>query len=297
DAPDAARLAPRVSRVHRPKGGCRELHREASGAGRRHPALHPGRPRRGDAPRFSADRLRPRDRLPQHGLAAHRWRNGAFGSPRDAARSHAGNLPSGDRRHPALLVTAADPLFSPNIPVMHATTHTPPASAVVHPLIVGRRRGFTLDELLTVIAIIGILAAIIIPVVGKVRQSARVTQSVANLRGIGQAVLLYAGENRHTLPPLVDLSESGGFGSQYWSRTIEPYLEPAVDGGWRDLNNRAFRQSPALVSPLLEDGRHHAIGDYGANRDVIQHPNSAPRRLSEITRPGNTVMVAAAETR
>ncbi len=160
-----------------------------------------------------------------------------------------------------------------------------------------RRRGFTLVELLTVIAIIGILAAIVIPVVGKARKSARTTQSIANLRSIAQGVLLFTGENRRILPQLVDLNETGGFGQRHWSRVIEPYIAPASVGGWTDLYNRTYRQSPTLVSPLLENGQHHSIGDYGANRDVLTHPNSAPRPLVEITRPSRTVMVAAAETR
>lgn len=59
---------------------------------------------------------------------------------------------------------------------------------------------FTLIELLTVIAIIGILAAIIIPTVGKVRNSARAAQCVSNLRQINNAIHLYAQDNRERLP-------------------------------------------------------------------------------------------------
>lgn len=63
-----------------------------------------------------------------------------------------------------------------------------------------RRAAFTLTELLTVIAIIGVLAAILIPVIGKVRQSARQSSCASNLRQIGTAILAFTGEHKNWLP-------------------------------------------------------------------------------------------------
>ncbi|HWA10722.1 MAG TPA: prepilin-type N-terminal cleavage/methylation domain-containing protein [Opitutaceae bacterium] len=63
-----------------------------------------------------------------------------------------------------------------------------------------RLSAFTLIELLTVIAIIGILAAIIIPTVGKVRETAQRTVDANNLREIVKAAMIYAGDNNDRLP-------------------------------------------------------------------------------------------------
>ncbi len=63
-----------------------------------------------------------------------------------------------------------------------------------------RSVGFTLVELLTVIAIIGILAAIIIPTLGSVREKAQRAVDANNLREILKAAQLYAADHQDRLP-------------------------------------------------------------------------------------------------
>jgi len=61
-----------------------------------------------------------------------------------------------------------------------------------------RNRAFTLIELLVVIAIVAILAAILFPVFQQVRNKARNTQDMSNLRQIGLAAQMYVGDADET---------------------------------------------------------------------------------------------------
>lgn len=62
------------------------------------------------------------------------------------------------------------------------------------------RRAFTLVELLTVVAIIGVLAAILIPTVGNMRKSTMRAECASNLRQISNAAGLYAQDNKGHYP-------------------------------------------------------------------------------------------------
>jgi prepilin-type N-terminal cleavage/methylation domain-containing protein len=62
------------------------------------------------------------------------------------------------------------------------------------------RRGFTLIELMTVIAIIAILAGFLFPVLQNAREAGRRTQCLSNLKQIGYAVSQYAFDNDRKLP-------------------------------------------------------------------------------------------------
>ncbi len=63
-----------------------------------------------------------------------------------------------------------------------------------------RKRHFTLIELLTVVAIIAILIALLLPVLGRAKESAKRVVCAGNLRQTGMAVTMYAEEFGNRLP-------------------------------------------------------------------------------------------------
>jgi prepilin-type N-terminal cleavage/methylation domain-containing protein/prepilin-type processing-associated H-X9-DG protein len=62
-------------------------------------------------------------------------------------------------------------------------------------------RAFTLVELLVVIGIIAVIAAIVFPVLSGAREKARQTECASNLRQLGMASLMYAQDSDGRFPP------------------------------------------------------------------------------------------------
>ncbi len=161
------------------------------------------------------------------------------------------------------------------------------------------------------IAIIGVLAAIIIPVVGKVRQSADRAACSANLRRIGVAFLQCVQDNRGALPNVqfgmisanatIDSSNSANIKS--FAGWLLPYLHPSappVTGAWQTV--------PDFVCPAWAKTVPNPKTNTALNSMVFQLANTVAlpdgttlypfgrwygpgMRLGEIPRPSATWMV------
>jgi len=99
------------------------------------------------------------------------------------------------------------------------------------------KKGFTLIEILSVIAIIAILAGIVFPMIGGSRERAMATQSLSNLRSIGQALQLYAQDNRMILPAAASDGNDSGI---MWSGEIHPYLAHNEFTGYGNLHEALY---------------------------------------------------------
>ena len=139
-----------------------------------------------------------------------------------------------------------------------------------------RKRGFTLIELLVVIAIIAILAAILFPVFQKVRENARRTACLSNMKQIGLAVTQY----------YQDADEKGPNGADPygrcsgWAWQVYPYIKSTAVFHCPDDSN---------VGP--------AASSYGMNANLaIQgttgaQDSSTGLAISQYTSPAKTVLL------
>jgi prepilin-type N-terminal cleavage/methylation domain-containing protein len=64
------------------------------------------------------------------------------------------------------------------------------------------RKAFTLLELLVVLAVIGLLAPMVLPVFARRRDLAREARCLANVKNVALAVQMYLADNNDTLPPM-----------------------------------------------------------------------------------------------
>jgi prepilin-type N-terminal cleavage/methylation domain-containing protein/prepilin-type processing-associated H-X9-DG protein len=156
-----------------------------------------------------------------------------------------------------------------------------------------RSRGaFTLVELLVVLTVIGLLAAMIFPAYNSAKENVRRTQCRSNLKQIDLALLLYASNNQDVLPPP---QQPAG----YWPLGLQPNYTALQVLECPDDSSAVLQTSNQPVAPDLAPRSYviNAFADYYASLSgstiaslvFATKPWLLRMRHSVITHPSSTI--------
>jgi prepilin-type N-terminal cleavage/methylation domain-containing protein len=178
------------------------------------------------------------------------------------------------------------------------------------------RSGFTIVELLVVIAVIAILASILFPVFAQVREKGRQTSCLSNVKQIGLGLMMYAQDYDEVFPPVFALSP----GDQYyyetsWMNRLQPYARNngifvCPSSSYRNLDwktsadllkNYAFTPSARAtetganamtLTSAFGSALFEGLGGFTAPRPIGWYARLAgSHSLGEIARPADTVAI------
>jgi prepilin-type N-terminal cleavage/methylation domain-containing protein len=145
---------------------------------------------------------------------------------------------------------------------------SPAVSALSKAVLLLRRAAFTLIEMLVVIAVIGILAALLLPVLSKSKDTGERTIDLNNLRQMMIAVHLYATDNRDVLP-WANWASGDKPGQPGWLYT------PPKKGSPKGMPY--FQVDTGLLWPTLHNSKLYICPEDGTNTPLF---NARPQKLS-----------------
>ncbi len=161
-----------------------------------------------------------------------------------------------------------------------------------------RRRGhagFTLVELLVIIAIIAVLAGLLLPVLARAKDKSRAALCLGNLRQWNLALSMYMHENNDAIPrrgqgvqPLHDLDRP-----EDWINALPPllglpsYQAMAANGTIPKPGDRSI-----YVCPTAQRTTNDYFLAYAMNFYLSPTLRPAPHRLPEIPRPSTLAFMA-----
>lgn len=159
------------------------------------------------------------------------------------------------------------------------------------------RAGFTLLELMAVIAIVIVLAALLLPALGRGKQAGWRVRCASNLRQLALAAHLYWDEHENVSFRYRGAATNGG--DVWWFGWLERWN--AANEGARAFDARAGALHPYVqgrgvdlcpafdyLSPVLKLKASGASHGYGYNRHL------SGLHVARVTRPADTVLLADA---